>query len=43
MDEIVSMAAPAPGPDWAVSDPLVGRRILVGISGSIAAVKLPEP
>ena len=35
-------AGPA-GPDWAgvTSDPLAGRRILVGISGSIAAVKLP--
>ena len=29
------------GPDQAVPDPLTGRRILVGISGSIAAVKMP--
>ncbi|MFM7695515.1 MAG: flavoprotein, partial [Vulcanococcus sp.] len=31
------MRTEAPGPP----DPLAGRRILVGISGSIAAVKLP--
>ena len=29
-------------PDQAAPDPLAGRRILVGISGSIAAVKLPQ-
>jgi len=28
-------------PSAPVADPLAGRRILVGISGSIAAVKLP--
>ena len=28
-------------PEGAALDPLAGRRILVGISGSIAAVKLP--
>jgi phosphopantothenoylcysteine decarboxylase/phosphopantothenate--cysteine ligase len=32
---------PAEGPQAAIPDPLAGRRILVAISGSIAAVKLP--
>ncbi len=41
MAEIAPMAAPDPFPNQSVSDPLAGRRILVGISGSIAAVKLP--
>jgi len=41
MAEIVPMAAPAPGSEQVASDPLAGRRILVAICGSIAAVKLP--
>lgn len=32
---------PADGPQASIPDPLAGRRILVAISGSIAAVKLP--
>ncbi len=35
------MSAGAPEQAAAAADPLAGRRILVGISGSIAAVKLP--
>jgi phosphopantothenoylcysteine decarboxylase / phosphopantothenate---cysteine ligase len=35
-----SLVSPDPRPDQP-ADPLTGRRILVGISGSIAAVKLP--
>ncbi|MFO7628947.1 MAG: bifunctional phosphopantothenoylcysteine decarboxylase/phosphopantothenate--cysteine ligase CoaBC [Prochlorococcaceae cyanobacterium] len=31
-----------PAPEPSVPDPLAGRRILVGVSGSIAAVKVPQ-
>ena len=34
-------AAPTPPSQHSAADPLCGRRVLVGISGSIAAVKLP--